>query len=195
MSENLNSYSNLSDDNLAELSRNGDDNAFNELVMRYLSMINFIARRYSAEGYEQKDFVQEGLLGLLYACRTFDKSGTSSFKNYMAVVVERRFISIIRRANTGKSVPKSAVVQIDDILENVEDVTQSPEELILCREQLNHVLSKLKKSLSKVEYDVMMLFTSGMSYKEIARKLSITEKSADNALQRARKKICQVDMS
>ncbi len=195
MRESLNSYSNLSDSNLAELSKNGDDNAFNELVVRYLSMINFIARRYSAEGYDQNDFVQEGLLGLLYSCRTFDKNATSSFKNYMSLVVERRFISIIRRFNTKKSVPKSAVIQMDDILENIEDVTQSPEELIMCREQLGQSLEKLKKVLSKTEYEVMMLFASGMSYREIARKLSITEKSADNALHRARRKICGVDMS
>ena len=31
--------------------------------------------------------------------------------------------------------------------------------------------------------------------REIAKKLSISEKSADNALQRARRKICNVDMS
>ena len=75
------SYSSLSDTALAKLVKNGDDNAFNELAMRYLRTINFIARKYSAEGYEHNDFVQEGLLGLLYSCRTFDENGASSFKN------------------------------------------------------------------------------------------------------------------
>ncbi len=61
-------YASLSDDALAEFSKN-DDNAFNELVIRYLNKIRFIARKYSAQGYEQNDFVQEGLLALLYAGR------------------------------------------------------------------------------------------------------------------------------
>lgn len=195
MSNHSNSYSSLSDSVLAKLFQNGDDNAFNELAMRYLSTINFIARRFSAQGYEQKDFVQEGLLGLLYSCQTFDENGTSSFKNYMSVIVERRFISIIRHQNAQKAVPDSALVQIEDISENVEDKSQSPEELVMCKEHLKSVLEKLKSMLSKTEYDVLTLYGSGFSYSRIAQKLSISEKSVDNALQRARRKICFADMS
>ena len=73
-------YDSLSDEVLAEFSKNGDDNAFNELVIRYLKLIRFIARKYSAQGYEQNDFVQEGLMALLYACKTFDAHGGSSFE-------------------------------------------------------------------------------------------------------------------
>lgn len=195
MSESANSYNSLDDNTLAKLSKNGDDNAFNELAMRYLNTINFIARKYSAEGYEQNDFVQEGLLALLYACRTFDEYGSSGFKNYMSVVVERRFISIIRKSSTQKAVPKSALVQLDELSDTLEDLSQTPEELIMCREHLKAVLDKLKNVLSKTEFEVVMLYGNGLSYKEIAKKLSIPEKSADNALQRARRKICNINMS
>ena len=44
MSENKVHYDSLSDEVLAEFSKNGDDNAFNELVIRYLNKIRFIAR-------------------------------------------------------------------------------------------------------------------------------------------------------
>ncbi len=195
MGESANSYNSLDDNTLASLSKNGDDNAFNELAMRYLNTINFIARKYSAEGYEQNDFVQEGLLALLYACRTFDENGSSGFKNYMSVVVERRFISIIRKSSTQKAVPKSALVQLEELGDTLEDFSQSPEELIMCREHLNMVFDKLKNVLSKTEFEVVMLYGNGLSYKEIAKKLSIPEKSADNALQRARRKICNINMS
>lgn len=195
MGESTNSFNSLDDNTLARLSKNGDDNAFNELAMRYLSTINFIARKYSAEGYEQNDFVQEGLLALLYACRTFDENGSSGFKNYMSVVVERRFISIIRKSSTQKAVPKSALVQLDDLGDTLEDLSQTPEELLMCREHLKMVLDKLKNVLSKTEFEVIMLFGNGLGYKEIAKKLSISEKSADNALQRARRKICNINMS
>lgn len=195
MSSADNTYSSLSDSVLAKLSKNGDDNAFNELAMRYLSTINFIARRFSAQGYEQKDFVQEGLLGLLYSCQTFDENGTSSFKNYMSVIVQRRFISIIRHLNAQKAVPDSALVQIDDIGENIEDKSQTPEELVMCREHLKSVFDRLKSMLSKTEFDVLTMYGNGLSYSSIAQKLSISEKSVDNALQRARRKICSFDMS
>ena len=195
MGESTYSYNSLDDNTLARLSKNGDDNAFNELAMRYLNTINFIARKYSAEGYEQNDFVQEGLLALLYACRTFDENGSSGFKNYMSVVVERRFISIIRKSSTQKAVPKSALVQLDDLGDTLEDLSQTPEELLMCREHLKMVFDKLKNVLSKTEFEVVMLYGNGLGYKEIAKKLSISEKSADNALQRARRKICNINMS
>ena len=195
MGESTYSYNSLDDNTLARLSKNGDDNAFNELAMRYLNTINIIARKYSAEGYEQNDFVQEGLLALLYACRTFDENGSSGFKNYMSVVVERRFISIIRKSSTQKAVPKSALVQLDDLGDTLEDLSQTPEELLMCREHLKMVLDKLKNVLSKTEFEVVMLYGNGLGYKEIAKKLSISEKSADNALQRARRKICNINMS
>ena len=195
MGESTYSYNSLDDNTLARLSKNGDDNAFNELAMRYLNTINFIARKYSAEGYEQNDFVQEGLLALLFACRTFDENGNSGFKNYMSVVVERRFISIIRKSSTQKAVPKSALVQLDELGDTLEEFSQSPEELIMCREHLKMMLGKLKNVLSKTEFEVVMLYGNGLSYKEISKKLSIPEKSADNALQRARRKICNINMS
>lgn len=188
-------YSSLTDNELAILSKNGDDRAFDELSIRYLGTIRFIARKYSVRGYEQNDFVQEGLLGLLYACRTFDEAGGASFKRYMATVVERRFVSIIRRSNTQKAVPDSALVQIENLGESIEDTSLTPEELITMKEHLNLVIKRLKAVLSKREYDVLMLYAGGMSYHKISDKLKIDEKSVDNALCRARRKICSDNMS
>ena len=107
----------------------------------------------------------------------------------MSVVVERRFISIIRRGEQKKAIPSSSIVPMDDVGESIEDSAKTPEELLMCREQLNQLLSRLQGILSKSEYDVLMLYGNGLSYKEIAERLSVTEKTVDNALQRARKKV------
>lgn len=188
MSRKLSAYSTQSDTVLAKLSRGGNQKAFDELVRRYLGKIGYIARKYSAQGYEQNDFVQEGLLGLLSACKSYDDSCSSSFKTYMSVVVERRFISIIRRMNTKKTVPDSALVQIDGLSEELEDNAQSPEQLLMDREQLSTMQSKLKDILSDKEYQTLMLYASGLSYGSISKQLGVTEKSVDNALQRVRRK-------
>lgn len=107
----------------------------------------------------------------------------------MSVVVERRFISIIRRGEQKKAIPSSSIVPMDDVGESIEDSAKTPEELLMCREQLDQLLLRLQSVLSKSEYDVLMLYGNGLSYKEIAEKLSVTEKAVDNALQRARKKV------
>lgn len=88
MSESLKNLSELSDAKLAELVKSGNDSAFDVLTLRYLRNIGFLAKKYSADGYERNDFVQEGLLGLLYACRTFDSNNKASFKSYVDIVAK-----------------------------------------------------------------------------------------------------------
>ena len=188
-------YSTLSDDVLAEFSKNGDDNAFNELVIRYLKSIRFIARKYSAQGYEQNDFVQEGLMALLYACKTYDAHGGSAFGNFVSLIVERRFISIFRSSQSKKAVPDAMLVRIDGIGEELTDYVATPEEQLVYKEQLGQVLKRLHALLSAREYEVLMLFASGLSYSKISQQLNISEKSVDNALQRARRKVGANDMS
>lgn len=188
-------YSTLSDDVLAEFSKNGDDNAFNELAIRYLNRIRFIARKYSAQGYEQNDFVQEGLMALLYACKTYNAHGGSSFGNFVSLIVERRFISIFRSSQSKKAVPDAMLVRIDGIGEELTDYVATPEEQLVYKEQLSQVLKRLYALLSAREYEVLMLFASGLSYSKISQQLNISEKAVDNALQRARRKVGTNDMS
>ena len=188
-------YTSLSDDVLAGYSKNGDDNAFNELVIRYLKLIRFIARKYSAQGYEQNDFVQEGLMALLYACKTYDAHEGSSFGRYVSLLVERRFISIFRSSQSKKAVPEAMLVHIDSLEGELTDFVCSPEEQLMDKEQLDQALKRLSALLSAREYEVLLLFASGLSYSRISSRLNISEKAVDNALQRARRKIGKSDMS
>ena len=134
-------------------------------------------------------------MALLYACKTFDAHGGSSFGSFVSLIVERRFISIIRSSQSKKAVPDAALVQLDSLKENVTDLVPSPEEQLDYKEQLDQVLKRLNALLSPREYEVLMLFASGLSYGKISERLDISEKSVDNALQRARRKIGTSDMS
>ena len=189
MSELLKNLSELSDAKLAELVKSGNDSAFDVLTLRYLRNIGFLAKKYSADGYERNDFVQEGLLGLLYACRTFDSNNKASFKSYVDIVAKRRFISIVRKAQRQKSVPSSSLVSLDADNDEIDGESTDPEQLMLAKEHYSLLLDELKTLLSEREYTVLMLYCGGMSYVEAAKKLGISAKSADNALQRAKKKI------
>ena len=181
-------YSTLADNELALRYQNGDNAAFDELALRYLGIIGAIARKFSAKGYEHNDFVQEGLLALMRAVASFRPEKGMSLKNYVSVVVERRLISVVRADRTQKAVPSSALVGLDDLEHDVEDISGSPEELVMMHERLRLVLDKLRVLLSKREYEVLMLYAEGLGYGEIAHRLGVSEKSVDNALQRVRKK-------
>ncbi len=185
----LKNLSKLSDAKLAELVKLGNDGAFDVLTLRYLRNIGFLAQKYSADGYERNDFVQEGLMGLLYACRTFNSEQNTMFKSYVDIVVERRFISIVRKSKALKAVPSTSLVPLDDSIDELEGECTNPEQLMLSKERFSLLLNDLKNLLSDREYTVLMLYCSGLSYVQVAKRLNITAKSADNALQRAKKKI------
>lgn len=194
MSNAKNSYSTLPDDVLAELSKHSDEQAFNELVLRYLGKIGFIARKYSARSYEHNDFVQEGLLGLFYAAKTYDAKGSMSFKNYAMLVAERRFISIIRRQNAEREVPDSVIFNLDNLDFDIVDTAKTPEDELMLKEQLVTVHKRLSEILSKRELAVLSLYVEGLSYSQIADRLGVNSKTVDNALQRVRRKVGSFDM-
>ena len=189
------SYGTLSDDVLAQHAKDGDERAFNELVLRYLGRISSVARKYFARGYEHTDFVQEGLLGLFHAARTYRSDSESTFRKYAMLVVERRFISVIRRQSAQRSVPEDAIVDIESLDSELADTAKTPEEELMLSEQLRWVYSRLLETLSKQEYAVLELYVDGLSYSDIAERLGITPKAVDNALQRVRRKVSRFDMS
>ncbi|MDO4747722.1 MAG: sigma-70 family RNA polymerase sigma factor [Eubacteriales bacterium] len=170
------------------------DCAFEAICARYLNLISTIASkyRYCAEGYELSDFMQEGLIGLLSACKTFDNERGMTFKNYAMLCVENRFRSISRHQNKRGQVPTSNIVPIDDNVSEIEDINaMSVQELFESKDYIKSVFNRLDGVLSELEKKVLRLYLSGYSYKQSATALSISEKAVDNALCRIRKKLSQ----
>ena len=65
----------------------------------------------------------------------------------------------------------------------------TPERVLVAKEELQHIMQSLDTVLSDFERSVLLRFTSGESYAEIADHMQITQKSVGNALYRIRKKI------
>lgn len=67
----------LSDEQLV-LNAQSDKTAIGELIARYICTVEFLAKKYGAEVHE--DLVQEGLMGLLGAVRTYREDKMRSFQ-------------------------------------------------------------------------------------------------------------------
>ena len=171
------------------------DEAFENMCARYLGLISSIASKFRncSEFYEHSDVMQEGLIGLMFACRTFDTNGGMSFKNYAMLCVENRFKTIRRHALAKSRVPENNIEPIDDdSLNTVEDTNaMTMQETLEIKEFLSSVYAKIEDILSPFEKNVLSLHLCGYSYRESAVHLSVTEKAVDNALYRIRKKLSQ----
>lgn len=187
-----NQENNCDDTALVYRIKNNDDDAFELMCARYMGLISGIASkyRYCAQGYELSDFVQEGLIGLLSACKSFNKDGGMTFKNYALLCIENRYRSILRHQNSKGQVPSAQLVPIDDSVNALEDHNAiSMQELFESKEYIRSVFSKIENVLSDLEKKVLSLYLSGYTYKQSATALFISEKAVDNALCRIRKKL------
>lgn len=182
----------FTDGQLAGLVKAGDSDAFAELTARYMSLIRYKAAPFHSARLETDDLCQEGLVGLLNAARAYDSKNRAAFRTYAGVCIANRMIMAYRSALSRKNEPLSNFVS----LSGEEDLPLSgtvggwdPETALASSEGVDQLWRRIRSALSELELRVLRLYLSGYSYAEAARKLSITPKAADNALQRARLKL------
>lgn len=170
----------------------GNDDVFDMIASRYLGLISSAAKKYRgmATDIDDSDMIQEGMVALLSACRTYDDSKGMSFKNYLMTCVENRYRSMMRSSSRQRAVPTRNMISLEDDAETAFDPTvTSLSELVETKEYINSLHRILKNSLSSLEYKVAILHLSGYTYKEIAQRLNISLKSVDNAQTRIRQKL------
>ena len=69
------------------------------------------------------------------------------------------------------------------------DSSPTPEELVIGRESADEITRCMRSLLSPLELGCIEGVILGMPYSEIAEKLSVSAKSVDNAVTRARAKL------
>ena len=163
----------LSDEQLV-LNAQSDKTAIGELIARYICTVEFLAKKYGAEVHE--DLVQEGLMGLLGAVRTYREDKNAKFSTYATKCIKNKIISSVHR-NALLSGGEEA--DLETILGGGGTV----------REELNELYDKITSALSEQEWQVFQSFLRGMSYNQIALGLGTSEKAVDNAMQRVRRKL------
>lgn len=193
---------------LVAKAQKGDENAINELLTKYKPLVTIISRKYFLVNAEQSDIIQEGMIGLFKAYRSYNFSNPTSFKTYASVCIKRQIQTALEKNNRQKQKPLNAYLSITNqgkILlsstidtnnfeedENgfyLEESSLSPEESVIFREKLTEIAGKINNTLSSYEKRVLKFFMSGLNYVEIADKLKKEPKSIDNALSRIKMKL------
>lgn len=191
-----NPYSTLSDAQLCAKSAGGDSQAEAELVGRYGQLVRACARPLFLAGGDSEDLIQEGMLGLLTAIRGFDPKRDASFRTYAEICVRSRLLSAVRAAQGGKHAPLNHSVSFEPPLFDGANAhlftsVESPEDVIIGREELRERLDALKGQLSELEANILPPYLSGLSCGEIAKLVGRSQKSVDNAIQRIRRKMAR----
>lgn len=197
-----NSYEKMTDEKLLEISKE-DKKALNCLLERYNNVVNMKANKFFMIGAEREDMVQEGMIGLYKAVKSFDINKQNSFKTFANLCIERQLITAVKNSNRQKHIPLNSSVSLnasaydenDDttIMEVLETNTvDDPSDIIAQKEYYNSIETKIDESLSGFEKKVLDQYKQGKSYATIANILDTKVKSVDTAIQRIRKKAIKI---
>ena len=192
----------LSDETLVKMAKDGSDYAEEFLIEKYKETVKNKAKAYYIEGADREDVVQEGMIGIFKAIKSFNEKKDTSFRTFAGLCINRQIITAIKRANRQKHQPLNDSVSLyqktdnDDCKNNILGTLCSgddtnPETLLLMGEIVNYLKESENGVFSSFENDVLAEKLKGRDYKEIAESLGKKPKVIDNALQRIKKKIAR----
>lgn len=181
---NLNEFCGKTDEELALLAKS-DRSVGNALVLRFSKLIFIKAEIFSSRESDTDDLCQEGLMGLLKAIASFDPEREIKFSTYAEVCIVNRMRNYTARCGVKTEKWQS----LDELPEDTVSAEETPESIYINKEFFSELWFAVDNVLSEAEKQVLDLYIKGSSYRRIAALLGISEKSVDNAMQRARKKI------
>ncbi len=192
---------------LAAEAQAGDALAEETLIRNYSGIVYKKARVYFMAGADAEDVVQEGMIGLLKAVRSYDAEKNASFGTYAERCVTNQIISAIRSAdrikhkplNTSVSLNKPVSSETSSGAADQSEITlgdtlstnpaDSPDEMLIIKDVAYYILNNGDNVFSDLEMKVLSEYIKGFTSGQIAERLGKSSKSVDNALQRTRKKV------
>ena len=198
-------YTEVPDEELIKMIQNDNNTyALEHLMDRYRNLVNIKVSKYYMIGAEREDIVQEGLIGLFKAIKSYQPEKQNSFKTFANMCIERQLITAIKSSNRQKHMPLNSYLSLNmsayhneedgnesnaDLLEILNaNLIEDPLDTITQKEYYQNIENAIDKTLSDFEKKILNKYMQGESYTQKAQKLEAPVKSVDNAIQRIRKK-------
>lgn len=166
--------------------REGDQDAFSELLLEYTPLVAAEVSRRSASLTEQdvEDLRQIAVVALYRAALSYDLAQSEvEFGLYAKICISNALVSHYRMLQ--RRVPEISLESVSLAEESGED----PASRIMEEEALAALYARIRSLLSSYENRVWGLFVAGRSAKEIAQLLHKDTHSVENAVYRIRQKL------
>lgn len=176
------------DNELLEEYKNGDDTALDILITQYKPTVEAVAMKYINSPLEKDDLIQEGMIGLLAAAKSYSSDKGAKFATYANRCINNSIQTALKKFSRLKAIPSGSIVEYE---ENVFDgqTALSAEDEYLARESVSALIDILYEGLSSFENEILRLYIVGSSINEIAERLGKNPKAINNAIYRIRKKL------
>jgi RNA polymerase sigma-70 factor (ECF subfamily) len=150
-----------SDLELVRLFQNGDESAFNQLVLRYQERIYWVARRFVNDHEAADDIAQDVFVKAYESLRNFRSE--SSLYTWLYRIAVNTALNTLRRQKVKE------FFRIDELFEVEDTGAQGPDEAVE-REENRALIEQAIARLPKKQRSVFVLrFYEEMPYEEIAK--------------------------
>ena len=179
-------FSTMQDKELVALLKEGSQQAFAELYIRYYDSLFFYCKKYLKDEYGAEDIVQDIFIQLWDTHDTINI--TSSFSGYIYTSAHNRILKMIRHFDVH-------LRYAQHILMNAKEWTNETEDSIM-NNDFTALLNEMMERLSPKQKEVFRLSRiEGLTYKEISEMLQISipavQKHASIALEKIKEHLKQ----
>lgn len=195
-------YGQYSDEELLIRLRDGEEAVTDYIMNKYKNLVRKKARSMYILGADSDDLIQEGMIGLFKAVRDYDSGRDASFATFADLCVSRQMYTAVQASRRQKHIPLNTYISLNGSADGEHEgeeeelinrlaaqFGQSPEEVVIDKENVDQLEKTIEKELSSFEKQVLDLYLTGMGYQQIAKVLGKDDKSTDNALQRLKNKL------
>ena len=190
-------YKDFNDYELLDHIYSCNEDANEIMIYKYRPLTVNLAKKlikYCNGGIDLNDLIQEGLVGLNEAIKSYRDDKETNFGTYAKLCIERRIYTLAKSTRTYKNKILNESISIEDeedfpIDRFLMDNSSNPDSMISDNDFQNNIISKLECQLTDLERQVLELKKNDFSYKEIADILEKEPKAIDNALQRIKNKL------
>lgn len=195
-------YGQYSDEELLIRLRDGEEAVTDYIMNQYKNLVRKKAKSMYILGADSDDLIQEGMIGLFKAVRDYDSGRDASFATFADLCVSRQMYTAVQASRRQKHIPLNTYISLNGSVSGEQEgeeeelinrlavqFGQSPEEVVIDKENVDQLEKTIEKELSSFEKQVLDLYLTGMGYQQIAKVLGRDDKSTENALQRLKNKL------
>ena len=106
-------YLNMPDEQVVQVIQAGDNTALNYMMNKYNDLVNMKASKFFMVGAERDDIIQEGLIGLYKATKSFNVEKQNSFKTFANLCIERQLITALKTSKRQKNIPLNSAFSLN----------------------------------------------------------------------------------
>ena len=170
--------------------RNGDSAAMEAVIKKYMWLARSIARKYFLNNGSYDDLLQEGLMGLFHAVRTFDPEKNDNLVGFMSMCVSSSIKDAVRSSSRMKNRILSEATTLENFDRDVPvEYVYDPVHNYIEREGVEHFYEKMNELFKPFHLTVLKYYLEGYTYVEIAEILGQPVKKIDNTLHQIKQKI------